>query len=223
MSDRRDILVWVAQLIVGVAIFAQPARADTYSVIIRASCMPSIGFFTLETYIAANVMDGALEADNDILTTEKLERRPYSCELIDGVTITVRGICRSISNRGCAPGVGADVERLALLVNGEFIPFQDASLGPDNELNWLSIGQRRTHSKHSVEISGLRPYGSYPPELTVLHCRTDEGTQKDGNIFLQMNPLREDYTFRYPSGPPHAPWLTIDRQCRGFKKVLSGR
>jgi len=46
--------------------------------------MPSIGFFTLETYVASNVRDGALEADSDVLTSEKLERNPYTCEMLFG-------------------------------------------------------------------------------------------------------------------------------------------
>src|SRR5262245_38652681 len=100
----RRRLILLLQLLIGAAAFLpSPSHAEEYFVIVRPLCSPAAGLFTLETYIASSTTLERLAADQDILTSEKLERNTYSCRLTERVTLTVKGLCRA-GDGVCAPG-----------------------------------------------------------------------------------------------------------------------
>jgi len=180
------------------------STADEYHLYLTVSCVPEIAFFAVRNYGIYRTRERVLGA-GEILTTEELERHPYTCNLMEGVNITVKGFCRSQTYPepiGCGLGMGARVEQIAIFVNDEILPLIDPPARTSETLNWLSIEDTRYFSRHSVEISGLRPFGIPPARLNVLQCRSHEGS-----------------TPRYESNPART---SVSTECRSFEKAVRG-
>jgi hypothetical protein len=174
--------------------------------------MPDIGFFSIEThFINAGLspdgpmqnIENALETNNSVLTTEKLERNPYRCNLMPGVMITIKGFCRSQmfpQEIACARGWGPHVELIAILVNDEILPLDDGPYMTWDYEHWLGLGEMY-YSRLLVEIQGWRFPGHASPRLNVFHCRFHEGDQHGYGFKPELSP--------------------IDAQCQKFEKILT--
>jgi hypothetical protein len=199
MLKRTNLFLIQVSLAAALA-FAEPAKADEYHVFMTVSCLPSIGFFAIQTHGVYNPGDGVIESDANALTTAKLERQPYSCSLSDHITITVKGFCRSQmipEEVRCSPGRGPTVEEIAIYANDEILGLTDGgSTRTSESTNWLSFGVGRGLVRESVEI----PVASYIFGLDVLQCFSPEG-----------------YPLRYLENATRAPLAT---QCRSFKQIL---
>lgn len=110
------------------------------------------------------------DANLNILTSERLERVPYSCQL-PNVRITLKGWCRQRVNsqevpcvRNLGPGVGR--EQIAVFINDEILPIPDPPVSSVERRHWLEVTDRT----HLVEI--VRD--NQAPQVNVLHCRTPE-------------------------------------------------
>ena len=186
-------------LVIGLPMLGQrPADADEYHVFLTASCLPQIGFFSITTHGVNNPREGTIEQSKDILTAQKLEQEPYNCALSDGVTVTVKGVCRAQMDIPCGSGHGPSGQRVGIFVNGELLDFY-TSLPVADDRNWLTLGQGDYLPWHSVEIIGYRE--GQGTRLYVLHCQMRDMDRLDAGRSLRK----------------------IDNECESFYKVLSGR
>jgi hypothetical protein len=207
MSTKTARLAVLAAL-GSVLLFPAVSKADEYHTFMTVSCLPAIGFFSIETHGIYNPPEGYQERNANILTAERLERAPYTC-LLGRLRITVRGWCRQRlfpDELACPAGLGAGVgrEQIAIFADDEILPLSDPPALSTERIHWLDLSQRNDFSLHRVEISfdATAPLG-----LNVLHCRSNEGTN--------------GYPMRY--GGVGTALSKVDTECRALTVAVPNR